>query len=347
MQSLAKPMRNPYLPHTAKVVERIQETHTVFTLRLALPENELGGTFKFKPGQFNMLYLFGVGEVPISIVSDPKDPRLLDHAIRRVGRVTRGLSNLQAGDTIGLRGPYGNGWPLDEAEGKDVLVITGGLGCAPVVSVINYIIKRRSRFGRLTILQGVKLPADLIWRDRYEKWVNEPNTEVFIAADTSDRNWPWHVGYVTELFEQININDNTIVLETSSPISDHVRVDFRIWGCPVNERQVVAVLSAVLLGVSPTHETEPVCLECKRQNSICVLVSKGEACLGPVTRSGCGALCPQLARGCYGCNGPADNANTDALVQRFRELGITTESIQRHFQFINSNAPAVSAVIAS
>ena len=155
------------LPKTAEVLERIQETHSVFTLRLAFVDSACRDQYDFKPGQFNMLYLYGAGEVPISIVSDPKDPYVLDHTIRAVGRVTRGLAGLQHGDTIGIRGPYGQGWPLQEAKGRDVLVITGGLGCAPVVSVINYITKRRSEYGRLSILQGVKLPKDLIWRERY------------------------------------------------------------------------------------------------------------------------------------------------------------------------------------
>lgn len=205
-------MHNPYLPDTAEVIERIQETQTVFTLRLAFTDPDKRKKYSFVPGQFNMVYLHGVGEIPVSVVSDPKDPEMLDHAIRVVGRVTQGLSKRKKGDCIGLRGPYGLGWPLAEAKGKDVLVITGGLGCAPVVSVINYINQRRSDFGKLTILQGVKLPKDLIWRERYEQWLQEPDTEVFLAADKGDPTWPWHVGLVIELFDQMNISDNTIVM---------------------------------------------------------------------------------------------------------------------------------------
>lgn len=205
-------MDNPHRPWRARVVERIQESATIFTLRLEFLDPEIRASYHFAPGQFNMVYLYGVGEVAISIVSDPKDPTLLDHTIRTVGRVTNGISQLQAGDTIGLRGPYGRGWPMQEAEGRDVLVITGGLGCAPVVSVINYIARRRKQFGKLTILQGVKLPKDLIWRDRFERWIKEPNTEVFLAADKGDPSWPWHVGLVVELFDQMRLSDNTIVM---------------------------------------------------------------------------------------------------------------------------------------
>jgi len=189
----------------AEVVERVQESPTIFTLRLRLTDPAQHAAYRFVPGQFNMLYLFGVGEIPISIVSDPEDETLIDHAIRVVGRVTRGFEQLRAGDRIGLRGPYGRGWPLRHAEHQDVLIVTGGLGCAPVVSVINYVMRRRARFGRLTIMQGVKHADDLIWRARYEAWSRVPDTQVLIAADVGAPLWPWHVGRVTELFDSIAI----------------------------------------------------------------------------------------------------------------------------------------------
>ncbi len=205
-------MINADLPQEAEVIERVQETHSVFNLRLMFTNEEVRQQYSFEPGQFNMVYLYGIGEVPISIVSDPMDGHMLDHAIRAVGRVTKGLARLKAGDRIGLRGPFGRGWPLRLAQGCDVVVITGGLGCAPVISVVNYIIQRRERFGHLTIMQGVKLPADLIWRDKYELWSKAPDTQVFLAADADDKNWPWHVGQVTELFDGMVITENTIVM---------------------------------------------------------------------------------------------------------------------------------------
>lgn len=200
------PAASEHLPREAEVVERVQESSTIFTLRLRFTDPAQHAAYRFAPGQFNMLYLYGVGEIPISIVSDPEDEHLFDHTIREVGRVTRGFAQLKAGDRIGVRGPYGHGWPLRQAEGQDVLVITGGLGCAPVVSVINYVMRRRSRFGRLTIMQGVKHTGDLIWRSRYEEWARVPNTQVLIAASVGAPLWPWHVGRVTELFDQIAID---------------------------------------------------------------------------------------------------------------------------------------------
>lgn len=204
---------NPYLPHDAIVVDRVQESKTIFTLRLAFSDPEQQRAYTFAPGQFNMVYLYGVGEVAISIVSDPERETLYDHTIRTVGRVTRGLAALKKGDHLGIRGPFGRGWPLQEAEGRDVLIVTGGLGCAPVVAVINYILHRRERFGRLTIMQGVKHAEDLLWRPRYESWARMPNTQVVVAADAAGKNWPWHVGRVTDLFDQISLDPtNTIAM---------------------------------------------------------------------------------------------------------------------------------------
>ena len=196
---------NPYLPAEAEIVERIEESPSVFTLRLRLCDPAARGAYRFAPGQFNMLYLYGVGEVPISIVSDPQDTEHLLHTIRMVGRVTRGMAVLRAGERIGLRGPFGRGWPLERAAGHDLLIVTGGLGCAPVVSVINYVIMRRSSFGRLTIIQGVKHAEELLWRDRYAYWGGLPDTQVLLSADHGGPVWPWHVGLVTDLFDDARI----------------------------------------------------------------------------------------------------------------------------------------------
>lgn len=132
-------------------------------------------------------------------------------------------------------------------------------------------------------------------------------------------------------------------LEHSTPIASHVKVDFELWGCPVSSRQILAVVNSLLLGVAPRDNADKVCTECKRRNLICVMVSRGAACMGSVTRAGCGALCPSLGRDCYGCYGPAEHANTDALAAQFRSLGLTPQAIVRRFESINSQAPAFLA----
>lgn len=210
-------MASPHMPLAAEVVERIQESPTIFTLRLRFSDPAEHAAYRFAPGQFNMLYLHGVGEVPISIVSDPEDVHLFDHTIRAVGRVTQGLSQLEAGDRLGIRGPYGQGWPLDLAEDRDVMIVTGGLGCAPVVSVINYVMRRRDRFRRLVIMQGVKHSDDLIWRNQYAHWSQQAETQVLVAADQGAALWPWHVGHVTDLFDQVKMDFASAVVMMCGP----------------------------------------------------------------------------------------------------------------------------------
>jgi len=207
---------NPYLPREAEIIERIQESPTLFTLRLRLT-NVNQHRYRFEPGQFNMLYLANVGEIPISIVSDPKDEHILDHTIRSVGRVSRGMEQLKTGDRIGIRGPFGRGWPLLDAEQKDVIIVTGGLGCAPVVSVINYIMRRRERFGTVNIVQGVKHTNDFIWRQRYDQWRNAPDTHVLLAADAGEAIWPWHIGPVTELFGKMVYDPSRVIAMMCGP----------------------------------------------------------------------------------------------------------------------------------
>ena len=132
-------------------------------------------------------------------------------------------------------------------------------------------------------------------------------------------------------------------LECSTPISTHVAVDFELWGCPVSGPQILAVVNSLLLGVAPRDDADKVCTDCKRRDLTCVMVSRGIPCMGPVTRAGCGALCPGLGRDCYGCYGPAENANTDALAAQFGRQGLDPPAVARRFRSINSQAPAFLA----
>jgi coenzyme F420-reducing hydrogenase gamma subunit len=130
------------------------------------------------------------------------------------------------------------------------------------------------------------------------------------------------------------------ILSTSDPISQHVKVDFQIQGCPVNSAQVLGALRDLLSGVTPRPEQQSVCMECKRKGNICTMVSKGEVCMGPVTQAGCGALCPATGRGCYGCYGPSEQVNDRSIAERFEQLGHNAQSVMRRFRFIANSAPA-------
>lgn len=128
-------------------------------------------------------------------------------------------------------------------------------------------------------------------------------------------------------------------LATSTPIAAHVKVDLELWGCPVNGRQVLGALRALLSGVMPPEEDDKVCLECKRRQNVCVMVAHGIPCMGPVTRTGCGALCPSFGRDCYGCYGPAENINAPSLSGWLQGLGLLPADIARRYLFINNGAP--------
>ena len=127
-------------------------------------------------------------------------------------------------------------------------------------------------------------------------------------------------------------------LATSDAISRHVKVDLELWGCPVNSHQLLAAVRALLFGVTPPVDEEKVCAECKRSGAVCVMVAKGVACMGPVTRTGCGAICPQYGRGCYACYGPGENINDGSLGSWLQGLGLSPEAVSRRFRFINAEA---------
>ncbi|NEV64178.1 oxidoreductase [Thiorhodococcus minor] len=129
-------------------------------------------------------------------------------------------------------------------------------------------------------------------------------------------------------------------LATSTPVLDHVRVDFELHGCPINKYQLLEVLSATLNGRRPNVPTYSQCIECKLSGTVCVMVSQGKACLGPVTQAGCGNLCPTCDRGCFGCFGPVETANTQALSARLKALGMDQRELQHYYRLFTNNAPA-------
>jgi sulfhydrogenase subunit gamma (sulfur reductase) len=205
-------MPTPYLTHPARIIDRRTETAGIYTYTTRFIDPVVRREFRFKSGQFNMLYAFGVGEVAISIVSDPAEPETIEHTIRIAGRVTGVIADWKVGDVVGIRGPYGNGWPVEEARRRDVVVITGGLGCAPVVGLINYIFRRREEFGELHILHGVKTPNDLLYRERFDQWRRAPRTRVYLTTDQPDKSWHYKIGVVTELFDELKVPASSIVM---------------------------------------------------------------------------------------------------------------------------------------
>lgn len=195
---------DPYLPRVAKIVARDIEAKEVVTLHLSVAAD--GNKVKaIKPGQFNMLYAYGYGEVPISVVSEPHQPGPLAHTIRQVGYVTDALCHLDVGDEIGIRGPFGQGWPLEKLQGKEIIILTGGLGSAPVISGIDYLFANQAQYGAIHILHGVKAVDEFIYKDRYQRWQTNEQIHVSLACDSGVEGW--HHGLVTDLIDDIPIKE--------------------------------------------------------------------------------------------------------------------------------------------
>jgi len=182
------------VPFTVTKVRK--ELSDTFTLEL---ESQNGKPLDFKPGQFNMLYQFGQGEVPISISGDPSNPNKLIHTIRSVGGVTNSMASLKKGDTIGLRGPFGTAWPVADCEGSDVVIVTGGIGLAPLRPAIYHLLANRSRYGKICIFYGARSPKDILFRKELEKWRGQFDLKVDVTVDRAGPGWNGKVGVVTKL----------------------------------------------------------------------------------------------------------------------------------------------------
>lgn len=198
--------RSAYVPTPMVVAQATREVEDVFTLTVEVP-----GGFAFLPGQFNMLYAHPVGEVPISISGDPAQPERLVHTIRAVGSVTRAMAELGQGSVLGVRGPYGTGWPLDEIRGRDVLIVAGGLGLAPLRSAVLQVLARREQYGRVTILFGARSPAQLLFRDDLSRWRGRFDCRVEAIVDRAGRDWFGNVGAVTKLVADAPVGPETAV----------------------------------------------------------------------------------------------------------------------------------------
>ncbi|HEV2690215.1 MAG TPA: FAD/NAD(P)-binding protein [Bryobacteraceae bacterium] len=194
-----------------KVAGVARETNDTFTVTTEAAESE--GLPRFEPGQFSMLYSYGVGEAPISISGDPHDPSRLVYTIRSVGAVSKALVSRAAGDSISMRGPFGTSWPVQAAEGRDVLLVAGGIGLAPLRTAIYHILRRRTKYGRLMILYGARSPKELLFRKELRTWASFPDTQVLTTVDYGSPSWRGNVGVVTKLFRSARIEpERTLVL---------------------------------------------------------------------------------------------------------------------------------------
>jgi len=199
------------LPLPYRMAEITKETADTFTFALEpLDGGRLPG---FAPGQFSMLYVPGVGELPISISGDPDDLSRLTYTVRSVGLATNALVSRARGDWIGVRGPFGASWPVEAARGKDVLIVAGGIGLAPLRPVIYHVLRRRDDYVRLIVLYGARSPHDLLFRKELTSWTHAPDTHVLTTVDYGGVSWHGRVGVVTTLFRHLRLHsDRTIAM---------------------------------------------------------------------------------------------------------------------------------------
>jgi NAD(P)H-flavin reductase len=186
---------HPYAPRPFVVRGRTQETVDTVTLRFS-PQNP-GDHLSYRGGQFNMVYAFGVGESAISISGDSAHPEELVHTVRAVGKVTNALAALNPGAVVGIRGPYGRGWPLDSARGRDVVIVAGGLGLPPLRPTLYDIFRNREAFGRVEIIYGARTPKDLVFYDEVQTWRQRTDLRIQTTVDAAGRDWYGDVGVVT------------------------------------------------------------------------------------------------------------------------------------------------------
>jgi len=195
----------PMMPEVVAVRDFQRDTHDTYTLTLQPPASRTG--YSFRPGQFNMLYAFGVGEVPISVSSDPAiGPEALQHTIRAVGSVTDALGKLQPGDALGLRGPFGSSWPVDAARHHDVVFVSGGIGLAPLRPAIYHVLRHREDYGRVVLLHGSRTPGDLLYAQEVAAWRRRRDFQVLLAVDRADAPWHSVIGPVTMLFAEADFD---------------------------------------------------------------------------------------------------------------------------------------------
>ena len=210
---------NPYRPWPARITSITELTATEKLFEFRLVDECIRNAFHHEPGQFVELSIFGVGEAPISISSSPSKSGFIELCVRRAGRFTEALHKMQCGDIVGIRGPFGRGFPFEKMRGHDILLVAGGLGIAPLRSLINNIHDERSDFGKVTIIYGSKTPQEVMFRNQFEMWRHRRDFDLYLTVDHADETWDGEEGLVTKPFERLEINpDNTYGAVCGPPV---------------------------------------------------------------------------------------------------------------------------------
>jgi sulfite reductase subunit B len=193
---------SPYVPRMGRIIDAAQMTDTERFFRIQME----GAPLRYEPGQFVSATVFGIGEAPISICSSPTQGDAFDLTVRSVGTVTNAMKNLQKGDRLGVRGPFGNRFDYDAMKGQDIVFVAGGLGLAPTRSIIRYVLDNRQDYGKVTILVGAREPKILLFRDEVDAWAKRGDADVLTTVDRGDPSWKGNVGVITRLFKKVKID---------------------------------------------------------------------------------------------------------------------------------------------
>jgi NAD(P)H-flavin reductase len=210
------PEANPWLPQPATFGAIKDETPGIRTYELLFDDPEVAASYRFEPGQFNMLYLPGIGEAAISVSSDPGVPGLMAHTVRAAGNVTQALARLSPGDGLGIRGPFGSAWPMHACLGQDVVLACGGVGLAPLRPAIYHLLRHRGDYGRVILLYGARSPGDLLYTEEYDHW-RARDIEVEVTVDIGGGDWQGNIGVVPVLFYRLRLHAARTRLLTCGP----------------------------------------------------------------------------------------------------------------------------------
>jgi sulfhydrogenase subunit gamma (sulfur reductase) len=212
-------MENMYMPTRMTVKEIIPETPDIKTLRLEFQDGELRQDFDFQAGQFALYSVFGQGEAPFCIANPPTRKGYIECSIKQVGKVTAAFHQMSIGDTVGFRGPYGNGFPIDQMRGKNLVFAGGGIGLAPLRSLIWNCIDARDDFADITIVYGARSTADLVYKRELKEWVEMKGLETVLTVDPGgeDESWRGEIGFVPAVLEEVNPSPKNAVVITCGP----------------------------------------------------------------------------------------------------------------------------------
>jgi len=235
---------DPFIPYLATVQSVVDLTPDVRLFTVELNDPAVRESFTYRPGQFAFVSVFGMGEVPFGITSVAHRDEGLQFAVRRVGTVTNALHEVREGDTVGVRGPFGNGFPLEDYEGKNIFIIGGGIGMAPLRPVISTVLDRRDSYGDLLIINGARTPRDLVFAPEFDVWAQSPRTKVELTVDRGDDNWTGRVALIPDVVRDIKPSpENMIAITCGPPIMIHFTLQ-ALKELGFADRQIVTTLES-------------------------------------------------------------------------------------------------------